>query len=192
MKNTIFGTKLYQYPCLDWNKQKKVIQSWVEKTEFKTGKDQPFYSDRVNGEQFYQQEFVDTFKEELTVFKTELSVNFIEITTVWLVKYEKGDWHPPHTHGSKGYSGVIYVEYDENEHTPTYFINSTTDPVTDRTNYVRPNMFEGDIVIAPSNILHFTYPNTSDKARMILGFDMNIGQPVPFGSPNPNGTISFT
>lgn len=174
MKNTIFGYNLYQYPCLDWPNQKSVGTSWLEKTNFNRSNLQTFCSDRSHQTQFYREEFINLFKKELTIFCHDLEVNSIEITDVWFVKYENGDWHPPHTHACKGYSGIIYFEYDENLHTSTYFLNPITDPITERTNYCNPIVYEGDIVIAPSNLLHFTYPNLSDKTRIILGFDMTV------------------
>jgi hypothetical protein len=176
MKNIIFGYNLFQYPCLDWPNQKAVGLAWLEKSKFNRSDIQTFFSDRDKMPRFYLEEFVDTFKKELTIFCQDLEAASIEVTDVWFVKYEAGDWHPPHTHSSKGYSGVIYFEYDENIHTPTYFLNMITDPITDKTNYCKPIVYEGDIIIAPSNLLHFTYPNLSNKTRIILGFDMSINQ----------------
>jgi hypothetical protein len=174
MKNIIFGYNLYQYSCLDWPSQKNQGLEWLEKTIFSRNSDQPFFSDRNNVPQFYRQDFVDTFKKELTLFCQDLEVESVEITDIWFAKYEVGDWHPPHTHSSNGYSGIIYFEYDDIVHTPTYFLNPVTDPITDKTNYCKPTVYEGDIVIAPSNLLHFTYPNLSTKTRIVLGFDMII------------------
>jgi hypothetical protein len=174
MKNIIFGYNLYQYPCLDWPNQKSLGLNWLERTTFSRGDIQTFSSDRIHEPQFYCQEFVDLFQKELKIFCQDLKAESIEITDVWFVKYENGDWHPPHTHACKGYSGIIYFEYDETVHTPTYFLNPVTDPITDRTNYCTPIVYEGDIVIAPSNLLHFTHPNLSTKTRIILGFDMTV------------------
>ena len=67
-----------------------------------------------------------------------------------------------------------YLEYDEDEHTGTYFVNPVTDPITDLTNYSLPNVHEGAIVIVPSNVLHFTYPNKSNKIRIVMGFDIKF------------------
>ena len=35
-----------------------------------------------------------------------------------------------------------------------------------------PNVKEGDIVFFPSQLLHYANPNTSDKERVILSFNM--------------------
>ena len=171
MKNSIFPNYLYQYGSEDWLEQKKVIKQWVDNAQYKKDHHQTFLSDREDQHQNYLKEFGKLYNKELNKFANELG-RTIELTDAWLVKYEKEDWHPPHTHGSTGFSGILFYEYDENEHTAPLFIDPINDQFSDRTNYVIPKVYEGDIVISRSNILHFTYPNKSEKERIILGFDM--------------------
>jgi hypothetical protein len=173
MKSSIFPTFLYQYGSENWAEQREKIKQWVDNAEYKKDDQQWFSSDREDKNQNYLKEFEQMYGSELNKFANELGRTFT-ITDIWLVKYSKGDWHPPHTHGSKGFSGILFVDYDEQEHTAPVFIDPINDQFTDRTNYIIPNVFEGDIVISRSNIMHFTYPNQSEKERVILGFDMNI------------------
>lgn len=173
MKSSIFPTFLYQYGSEDWLEQKKVIKQWVDNAEYKKDQHQSFLSDREDQNQNYLKKFEELYKNELNKFANELGRTFT-IKDIWIVKYEKGDWHPPHTHGSTGFSGILFYEYDENEHTAPLFIDPINDQFSDRTNYIVPNAYEGDIVISRSNIMHFTYPNKSDKERIIVGFDMKV------------------
>lgn len=173
MKNSIFHNYCYQYASEDWSNKKKFINKWLDNAVFEKDEMQTFSSDRNTNQNRYLEEFGSLFKNELNSFANELGRQ-IKLKNLWMVKYEKEDWHPPHTHGSTGYSGIIFVEYDENEHTPPYFIDPINDRFTDRTNYIIPNVYEGDIVLMRSNVLHFTYPNKSQKNRIILGFDVDV------------------
>jgi hypothetical protein len=172
MKNSVFKTLIYQYAISDWTEKKKFLLSLIDHTKFEDNGS--FETDRKHNYNSYLDKFVDTIKYQLGMFQEELGAPNGTITDVWCVKYKPGDFHPPHTHSSNGYSGVLYLEYDEDQHTGTYFVNSVTDPITDLTNYSVPNVHEGAIVIAPSNILHFTLPNKSKKIRIIIGFDIKF------------------
>lgn len=173
MKNSIFPNYLYQYGSEDWSNQKQEIMTWVDNAVFQRDEHQCFNSDRATNNQSYLKIFEQMYFNELTKFANELGRKF-NIKDIWLVKYGKGDWHPPHTHGSTGFSGILFVSYDETKHTAPLFIDPINDQFTDRTNYIVPTVYEGDIVIARSNLLHFTYPNLSEDERIILGFDMNL------------------
>lgn len=173
MKNLVFTNYLYQYACENWEVQKNAILGWIKTAKFSKDEQQCFYSDRNDADKNYKDEIFNLFNQELERFQNEVG-RPIQINDSWLVKYTKGDWHPPHTHGSKGYSGIVFVEFDEVEHKPPFFIDPQNDHYTDRTNYIIPTTFEGDMVIARSNLLHFTYPNNSDRERIILGFDMDL------------------
>lgn len=172
MKNIMFQTQVYQYAVDDWGEKKQRLLALIDDTKFQYNTS--FYTDRKASNNSYLNNFVDIIQQELEMFRTEIDTSELFITNVWSVKYNTGDFHPPHTHSSSGYSGVLYLEYDETEHTGTYFVNSATDPITDLTNYSLPNVHEGAIVIVPSNVLHFTYPNTSNKIRIVIGFDLKF------------------
>ena len=173
MKNSIFKNYCYQYAVDDWKNKKATIKKWLDNADFQRDEHQCFLSDRATNNDSYKKDFALLFRTEIENFANELGRQ-VKLKNLWMVKYEKEDWHPPHTHGSTGYSGIIFVEYDDKEHTAPYFIDTINDSITDRTNYMVPNVFEGELVIVRSNILHFTYPNKSDKVRIILGFDVEV------------------
>ena len=174
MKNKLFGTNVYQYHVTDWETKKEKIKELLNDNNLVRGDTQWFESDRSTNNNAYVDDLVDILADDLRLFLSDIKVANVTIDTAWTVKYHKGDFHPPHTHSSSGYSGVLYLEYDDEEHTPVWFVDHVTNPITDKTNYCVPNVFEGMIVIVPSNILHFTYPNTSDKVRQIIGFDIKF------------------
>ena len=172
MSDAVFKTKFYRYEVDNWQKAKHDLSALINQDIFEDIN--TFLSDRIPSNNAYLKEFVSIIESQLKLFKNELGVQQLIITKVWTVKYLKGHFHPPHVHSSNGYSGVLYLEYNAQEHTGTYFIDPTIDIVTDRTNFCIPEVTEGQIIIAPSNILHFTYPNTSDHTRMIIGFDIKL------------------
>ena len=168
----MFENLVYQYGIIDWEEKKNKILKFINNSNFE--RQQSFDTDRNTSNNSYLSAFLEIFKEDVDNFRMELKVSSLKITNVWAVKYHQGDFHPPHTHSSTGYSGIIYVDYDEDVHTGTYFVNSITDPITDLTMYSVPPAHEGALVIAPSNILHFTYPNTSNNIRSVIGFDIKF------------------
>jgi len=172
MKNIMFKNLVYQYGIGNWENKKEEILKLIDDSKFQ--RNDVFETDRQLSNNLYLTPFSEIFKEDIDNFRIELEVPTLRITNVWSVRYQQGDFHPPHTHSSTGYSGIIYLEYDESVHTGTYFVNSVTDPITDLTAYSVPTVYEGTIVIAPSNVLHFTYPNMSNKIRSIIGFDIKF------------------
>jgi len=163
---------VYQYQVSDWDAKKTNIKKYIDDNKF-TRLDK-FDCDKGNNN--YRKEFSEIFHNELECFASEIHVSHIDITSVWCVKYQKGDWHIPHTHSTFGFSGVLYLDYDEQLHTGTFFINQITNPITDETDISYPTVKEGTITIAPSNVLHYTQPNQSDKIRSIIGFDLKLGR----------------
>lgn len=90
-----------------------------------------------------------------------------------LLNTKKHDYHQVHNHRTIGLTGIIYLEYDQLEHNPTYFIAPFNDPIKDTSLfYIPQNIKEGSIIVFPSFINHFSNPNKSDKERKILAFDI--------------------
>ena len=85
----------------------------------------------------------------------------------------KGDHQTIHNHKSWGFSGILYVDYDPEVHTPTCFVAPWQDPRTDTTSLAYPqDVKEGTLIIAPSYTLHFVHPNRVRKPRTIMSFDL--------------------
>jgi hypothetical protein len=172
MKNIMFETAIYQYPVENWDLKKSEMKKFIYEENFiRNGF---FFTDRKLANNGYLNEFLHIFRDELKKFKNDIGVDELILTDTWAVKYSTGDFHPVHTHSSTGYSGILYLDYDEDEHSGTYFVNNQTDPITDLTNYSLPAVHEGQMSIAPSNVLHFTFPNNSLKIRQVIGFDLKF------------------
>lgn len=168
----LFTVTMLLYSIPNWDDKKHRFRQLINNDLFETNPNQVCKSDR--GKIDYVDGFFDIFESELSAVANDLKVEKFNLSSVWCVKYDKGDWHPPHNHSSSGYSGIIYLDYIEREHTPVVFVNPVNDPINDTTEFKIPNIAEGDMVIVPSCLLHFTYPNQSDNPRVIIGFDLKF------------------
>ena len=131
-----------------------------------------FYSDRSKYRN-YNKDFLSIFKDELEAFGQELKLEFFKIEDIWTVEYHTGQYHSIHTHGNGNLSAILYFDQDEIEHSSTHFVVGT-DYINNTTEIVSPPIKEGEIIIFPSHILHFTTPNNSKKTRRIISFDITF------------------
>jgi hypothetical protein len=164
----------YVYPTKNWNEKKLLISKFIDDTKLYRTDEQNYDNDRFANEKSYLKEFCEIFDEELQQFAKELKVTKIKFLDIWKVSYYKGDYQMVHNHGSRGFSGVLYLDYDPKVHTPTYFMSPIMNPVRDINNLVYMKMNEGDIILFPSSILHFTKVNESEKPRSTLAFDLLV------------------
>lgn len=172
MKINLFEINIIKYHIIDWDIKKKKFLELLNQELFERNQYQTCLSDKNRSN--YIEEFYHIFQIEFTTLANDLGVPEFDLSSVWCVQYNNGDWHAPHNHSGRGYSGIIYLDYDEIEHTPTIFVGPLNDPIKDTTQMSIPSVFEGDIMIVPSSLLHFTYPNTSSKVRRIIGFDLTF------------------
>ena len=185
MKQEMFSIYYHKYSVNNWQEKKSEIKEWLNKRTLvrrDTGLIQ-FYTDRFSETSDEDKfNFCQIIREELNMFSKEIETNQLIVQDIWSVQYTKGDFHAPHDHGSCNYSLVLYVDYDEQEHTPTQFVCPYKDATKNVTFISADNSTkEGDIVIFPSNILHLTLPNKSDKIRTVVSMDI-----VTVGTQHPH------
>lgn len=101
---------------------------------------------------------------------------FFRLENSWFESSLKGSRHEVHNHGPVGYSCVVFIEYDKEEHSPTRFLNPYFSSFFGNNCDFCPDHLvkEGSLIIFPSPVLHFTHPNTSDKIRLILSWNMTV------------------
>jgi len=172
MKINLFEISMLKYHIIDWTAKKEKFLNLLDNNAFQRNQYQTCLSDRTRSN--YLEKFVEIFNDELAAIANDLGIADYDLDSVWCVKYHKGDWHAPHNHSGSGYSGIIYLDFDESEHTSAVFLSPINDPVKDTTQLSIPRVFEGDLILVPSSLIHFTYPNNSDKLRAIIGFDIKF------------------
>lgn len=172
MKTNLFEYPSYQYQVDDWEFKKKGLLKRINSQDFVRTNLQTFETDRRTNKKNYIHYLRELISPELNQFCQEAEVS-CSMTDAWCVRYKQGDQQTIHNHRSWGFSGILYVEYDSEVHTPTCFVVPWQDPRTDTTTLKFPsNVEEGTIVIVPSSTLHFVYPNQSKKQRTIISFDL--------------------
>jgi hypothetical protein len=174
MIGNLFSVKYVSVQTEDWSDKKPKLEALLRDHEFERSGLAQFETDRHSNNNRYVDDFCRIFGDELNRFGMEMGLTQLRIGAIWSVRYHKGDYHAVHNHRSAGYSGILYMNYDEDEHTPSVHISPWNDPVSDMTPYAVPPAREGTFVFVPSNVLHFTRPNNSDKLRQIVAFDMEV------------------
>lgn len=173
MIKTLHAIPYYRYKVNDWQQKKELFKQVLDTTTYVRSTSDEFDSDRESP-RAYVDDFIKLFSDELSAFGMDIKVQHFRIKDIWSVQYQKGDYHVVHTHGISNFSGVLYFDYDREVHTPTYFVADHINPITGYTDIITEDVDEGEIVIFPSNMLHFTKPNKSDKIRTIVSFDIEL------------------
>ena len=172
MEKILFSIPLYTYEVDDWKTKKKEIVGWLKKTKFSRNQlDNHFNTDRLRLQQnkFYSEDFVRLVDNELQLFRQEADLETIFISDIWFVEYENGDYHSPHTHESARFSGILYVNLDD-ENPMTTFVQPWYSYWG--TKQMTVEVKEGTMLIVPSHVMHFSRPNASVNTKTVLSFDM--------------------
>ena len=117
----------------------------------------------------YFRSFHDVLCDELN--EIEKHFKNVNILNLWTQEYVGDEFHDPHNHGGYFYSAVLYAEFDHLEHEPTYFISPINNFEDGTTVCHRPDVEEGDIIIFPSVIQHYSGVSKSSKKRKIFSFN---------------------
>ena len=172
MKTPLFEFPSFQYEVSDWEFKKKGLLNRINKSDFYRTELQTFETDRQTAGKTYVNYLSEFLRDILFEFCKEAEVS-CSMTDAWCVKYQKGDQQTIHNHRGWGFSGVLYVEYDPNIHTPTCFMAPWQDPRHDTTSLAYPkDVKEGTVVITPSFTHHFVHPNKARKQRTVISFDL--------------------
>ena len=111
---------------------------------------------------------------------------------MWTTIYPKGAYIPEHTHANSLLSVVFYAKAEENcgdiEFRDPSFICKTMilrglgKFPSFKTRYKEP-VEAGKMIVFPSWLPHFTYPNDSDSDRIIISFNIDIEDVDKFKEP---------
>jgi hypothetical protein len=152
-------------------KKKKLTKLLESYPEEKTGI-AAFATNRHSDRSKLIGQFASIMIEELKALSKEIKKDF-SIHEIWSVSYDKGDYQSIHNHGSMGLSGLLYLDLPKDSPTALY-VQPWNDITDDTVQYLEITNFEGDIVIVPSFVMHFTKPNKSEDIKRIISWDMKI------------------
>ena len=118
------------------------------------------------------EKFILILQEELKEVAQAVQKH-VAVTSVWSASYPQNTYHPVHNHGSLGLSGIIYL-VQEPQHPQTIFVCPWNNWITDETLLSPPKVEEGQLVLVPSMLLHYTEPNPLLRPKRIIGFDAKL------------------
>lgn len=167
----IFYVPILSLQCSNWSIKKEKIKNLNPVFELKKGT----YTDFFHNNKKNIDAAFEIFYEEIVQFKNFFKFQVTNIKDFWFEKSLKNNYHGVHNHGAIGYSAVCYVDYCEESHEPLVFVSPFNGFVTGENLVHRPNSVkEGTIIFFPSSLLHFTYPNISEKERLVVSFNLYV------------------
>tara|TARA_R100000231_G_scaffold2484_1_gene4449 strand:+ start:898 stop:1425 length:528 start_codon:yes stop_codon:yes gene_type:complete len=162
--NPVFKIEFFKIKSVNFKSKKKAIVKLLKKypeTSFDN------FSSNRNTSQIAS-DFVKIFKDEFLLIKAKYD-NELDVYDAWSVTYKKGDYHVPHNHGSIGYCGILYLDMHKDSPTTTYIQPWNNEK--DMTQLCQPPVEEGDIMIVPQFLYHYSEPNKINFKKRILSFD---------------------
>ena len=171
-KDNLFNIPFWKMQTINFEEKKKELIKLLESyPEEKKGL-QEFATNRQSDRSGLVEQFGSIMNQELEDFSKEIKKDFA-IREIWSITYGKGDHHISHNHGSWGLSGILYLDLPTGSPVTSY-IQPWNDYETDAGHFAAPPIVEGDIIIVPSFVLHFSVPNKSKNKKRIISWDMKI------------------
>ena len=166
----MFAVPIFHLYAEDWDSKKKLLQDLSSHQEFKKEEGEYVPSDfRSKKVQWEKIELL--IRKELEKFKKQVNLP-LEVDAYWFEKGGKGDQHLIHNHGATGFSAVMYIDYDPEEHTPTQFVSPFNNVIGWVDVYSPRDIRSGSVVFFPSFVHHYTLPCESEKERLVLSWNM--------------------
>jgi hypothetical protein len=172
IKDNLFTIPIWIFSITDFKKKKKELIKILKPFKEKKEGIQTFKTNRHILRKNLSENFSKILLNEIKEFSKELKKDIL-IEDVWSVSYEKNEYHSIHDHGSKGLSGILYLDMPKDA-PETIYLQPWNDWTIDRTIYRKIPVKEGDIVIIPKFIKHFTEPNKSKKIKKVISWDMQL------------------
>ena len=160
----IFKIEFFKIKCVDFKNKKKKIEKVLK--QFPEIPFNNFYSNRNKAD--ITTELREIFKDEFNLMSIKFN-NKISLQRAWSVTYDKGHYHVPHNHGSQGYAGIIYLQQKKDSPRTTYIQPWNNEE--DKSVLYSPKVEEGDMMIVPQFLTHYTEPNKTYFKKRIISFD---------------------
>ena len=168
----MFSIPLVHYKCSWWKTKKQRLLRHIDTRDLTQG-NETILSDYRDGNPV--EEITDIMSDELSWFAKDLNCT-PHIVETWYERALPYMYHPTHNHGHGGWSAVVFIEYNKKWHTPTQFIAPFDHFITGEPLIYSPDVSEGDIILFPSFIHHYTHPHTSEERRTVLSFNVTVNK----------------
>jgi hypothetical protein len=180
-QETLFNIPFWGIRIINFEEKKKklvkLLESYPEEKEkYDEMKEGEFATNRQIDRTGLVEQFGSVMKQELEDFSREINKD-LAIIDIWSVSYETGDSQSVHNHSSVGLTGILYLDLPKDSPITTY-MQPWTDHETDTIRHADIPIIEGDIVIVPSFVLHFSSPNNSKNKKRIISWDMKMNPQI--------------
>ena len=168
----VFKIEFFKIKCVNFKDKKTKIEEVLShypempQTNFKSNRNKA----RINSE------LLKIFEDEFKLIRTKFNAKIV-LDRAWSVVYDKGDYHIPHNHSSQGYTGIIYLQMRKDSPKTTYIQPWNNEE--DETVLYSPVVEQGDIMIVPQFVTHYTEPNKIYFKKRIISFDFHL-EPILF------------
>ena len=180
VKESLFNIPFWGIQLNNFEEKKKelveLLESYPEEKEEYEGIEGEFATNRSTDRSGLREGFVSIMKQELEDFSKEIKKDFA-VGEIWSVSYDTGDSQSAHNHSSLGLTGILYLDLPKDSPKTTY-IQPWHDYTIDSVPNVTIPIVEGDIVIVPSFVLHFSKPNKSKNKKRIISWDMKLNPAI--------------
>lgn len=159
----------------DWDTKKKALLDMVDFTDTRC------HFDKYFSDFFYSQEawhtgrhpYARKFFPALGWSPEDHYGSDIHCTALWCQRYEQHNGMDIHDHGH-GMSGILYAEFDPQQHRGTDFVSPIRTFWDDQISVVTPEVKEGDMLLFPSQIHHYVRASVgANKHRTIFSFNVH-------------------
>ena len=168
----VFKIEFFKIKCVDFKNKKAKIEEVLDRYP-----EMPFANFHSNRHKArINKELLEIFKEEFYLIRTKFNAAII-LDRAWSVTYNKGDYHVPHNHSSQGYAGIIYLQQRKDSPKTTYI--QPWNNQEDKSVLYSPEVEQGDMMIVPQFLMHYTEPNKVYFKKRIISFDFHL-EPILF------------
>ena len=172
IRGNLFEIPMWSIPCIQFKKKKEQLVKLLKNYPEQRIGIQNFITNRQRPRPNLSQAFSNIIEEELGMLSQQVKSDIV-IDDIWSVSYKKGDYHSPHNHGTIGYAGILYLEFPEGSQ-PTNYVQPWQNISNDTTMFNTFPVKEGDIVVVPKFVNHFSPPHKGKKQKRIISWDMRI------------------
>tara|TARA_R100000773_G_scaffold14964_2_gene13678 strand:- start:315 stop:848 length:534 start_codon:yes stop_codon:yes gene_type:complete len=163
----IFKINFFKLSCLNFKNKRQEIEKFLE--HYPEMPFPNFLSNRNKAN--FVPKLLDVFSDEFNFIRAKFNCKIV-LDSAWSVSYRKGDYHVPHNHSSKGYTGIIYLRMSKDS-PKTTFIQPWNNELDQSVLYTPP-VETGDILITPQFVTHYTEPNKINFKKRIISFDFHL------------------
>jgi hypothetical protein len=172
IEEPLFKINSYRALVPNFQQKKQLIIEELENHPEERNGAQNFYTNKQSERINLKDIIVNILKEDFEKLSDKLDKD-IMIEDVWSVSYRKGDYHTAHNHGSPGYTGILYLDFDKDA-TVTTYVQPWNDIESNTTIHYPYPVSEGMMMVVPKFVTHFTRPSTSENIKRVLVWDMKI------------------